>query len=59
MRAGKVREAFQHAYRGYQQYAAAHDELLPVTNGAANKYVRGLRARLDVEKRQMLMVVIN
>ncbi|KAI0316014.1 mannosidase [Amylostereum chailletii] len=27
-----VKHAFEHAYRGYEQYAAPHDELRPVTN---------------------------
>lgn len=38
-RAEQVKEAFLHAYRGYQQYAAPYDELLPVTNTAVNKWV--------------------
>ncbi|KAJ8508001.1 hypothetical protein ONZ45_g9682 [Pleurotus djamor] len=31
-RALKVREAFQHAYHGYEKYALPHDELKPVSN---------------------------
>lgn len=36
-RAEQVRQAFLHAYRGYQRYAASYDELLPITNTAVNK----------------------
>jgi len=32
-RAEAVKEAFQHAWRGYRQYAFPHDELHPVSNG--------------------------
>ncbi|THG95752.1 hypothetical protein EW026_g5958 [Hermanssonia centrifuga] len=31
-RAEEVKDAFLHAYRGYEQYAAPHDELLPLTS---------------------------
>ncbi|KAJ3527859.1 hypothetical protein NM688_g8069 [Phlebia brevispora] len=31
-RAEQVKQAFLHAYRGYNEYAASHDELMPVTN---------------------------
>lgn len=37
-RAEQVKEAFLHAYRGYQQYAAPSDELLPITNTAVNNF---------------------
>ena len=36
-RAKQVKEAFQHAYHGYELYAMPADELLPVTNKAVNK----------------------
>ena len=36
-RAAQVKEAFQHAYRGYERYAFPHDELLPVSNGSTDK----------------------
>ena len=36
-RAILVKEAFQHAYHGYEQYAFPHDELLPVSNGSIDK----------------------
>lgn len=36
-RAAEVRDAFRHAYSGYQKYASSYDELLPVTGGKANK----------------------
>ena len=35
-RAAEVKEAFQHAYRGYEQHAFPHDELLPVSNGSTD-----------------------
>jgi hypothetical protein len=35
-RAAEVRDAFRHAYSGYQKYASMYDELLPVTGGKAN-----------------------
>jgi hypothetical protein len=36
-RAVQVKEAFRHAYHGYEQYAFPHDELLPVSNGSIDK----------------------
>jgi hypothetical protein len=36
-RAQQVKRAFTHAYSGYRDYAAPHDELLPKTNGSADK----------------------
>lgn len=30
-RAGKIRSAFQHAWKGYSTFAYGHDELLPVS----------------------------
>lgn len=36
-RAAKVRNAFIHAYTGYQTYALPYDELLPVKAGKVNK----------------------
>jgi hypothetical protein len=36
-RAAQVKEAFRHAYRGYEQHAFPHDELLPVSNGSTDK----------------------
>jgi hypothetical protein len=35
-RAAQVREAFRHAYRGYEHHAFPHDELLPVSNGSSD-----------------------
>lgn len=32
-----IREAFQHAYSGYEQSAFGFDELLPLSNGTRNK----------------------
>ncbi|EKM50182.1 glycoside hydrolase family 47 protein [Phanerochaete carnosa HHB-10118-sp] len=37
-RAEQVKEAFVHAYRGYQQHAASSDELLPITNTSSNHF---------------------
>ncbi|KII87475.1 glycoside hydrolase family 47 protein [Plicaturopsis crispa FD-325 SS-3] len=37
-RADKVRDAFVHAYSGYQTYAATYDELLPMTDGKVNNF---------------------
>jgi hypothetical protein len=39
-RADKVRQAFIHAYRGYEYNAFGHDELRPLSNKAKDKYVR-------------------
>jgi len=37
-RGKSVKEAFLHAYGGYEKYAPfPHDELLPLTNGSTNK----------------------
>lgn len=36
-RAHAVREAFQHAYGGYLEYAGSSDELKPVSNESVNK----------------------
>jgi mannosidase alpha-like ER degradation enhancer 2 len=36
--AAAVREAFLHAWRGYERYAWGHDELLPLTRGARDWY---------------------
>ena len=36
-RAEKVKEAFLHAYHGYEKYASPNDELLPLSNGSVNK----------------------
>ncbi len=38
-RADAVKNAFLHAYRGYQEYAGSHDELLPVSDAYVDKYV--------------------
>lgn len=35
-RAQEVKDAFAHAYRGYEAYAFPNDELLPITRGAVN-----------------------
>lgn len=32
-KADAVKEAFQHAWKGYTKYAFPHDELRPVSNG--------------------------
>ncbi|KAI0918074.1 hypothetical protein AcV5_002851 [Taiwanofungus camphoratus] len=37
-RANAVRNAFLHAYSGYQEYAADADELLPLTDDAVNNF---------------------
>ncbi|KAJ7763659.1 glycoside hydrolase family 47 protein [Mycena maculata] len=37
-RAAEVKRAFMHAYRGYEQYAAPHDELRPVSSGFADPF---------------------
>jgi hypothetical protein len=36
-RAAEVKNAFRHAYSGYQKHALPDDELLPVTGGKENK----------------------
>jgi mannosyl-oligosaccharide alpha-1,2-mannosidase len=36
-RADQVRQAFLHAYSGYQKQALPYDELLPVDGGKVNK----------------------
>lgn len=36
-RSEQVRLAFLHAYRGYNEYAASHDELLPLSQGWTDK----------------------
>lgn len=36
-RATAVKGAFQHAWRGYEQYAMPHDELCPLTNMSFDK----------------------
>lgn len=36
-RANKVRDAFVHAYSGYQKHALGYDELLPIKGDAVNK----------------------
>ncbi len=38
-RAEQVKEAYLHAYRGYERYASPHDELLPLANGSIDKLV--------------------
>lgn len=35
-RATMVKEAFQHAWRGYSRFAYGHDELQPMTNGTTD-----------------------
>ncbi|KAI0657795.1 seven-hairpin glycosidase [Cubamyces menziesii] len=37
-RADAVKDAFTHAYHGYQEYAGSHDELLPVSNGFVDNF---------------------
>ncbi|KAA1469131.1 seven-hairpin glycosidase [Dentipellis sp. KUC8613] len=37
-RADQVRDAFVHAYSAYQEHAARHDELLPLSHGAVNNF---------------------
>ncbi|KAH0835805.1 glycoside hydrolase [Lanmaoa asiatica] len=37
-RAAQVKEAFRHAYRGYEQHAFPHDELLPVSNKSIDNF---------------------
>jgi hypothetical protein len=36
-RAAQVKEAYLHAWNGYQKFAAPFDELLPVSDGKVNK----------------------
>jgi len=36
-RAGQVKDAYLHAWNGYQKLAAPFDELLPVSDGKVNK----------------------
>lgn len=38
-RANQVKEAYLHAFSGYQKHAAPYDELLPISGGRVNKYV--------------------
>ena len=38
-RAEKVKEAFLHAYHGYEKYAAPGDELRPLSNTRADELV--------------------
>ncbi|KAJ3501629.1 hypothetical protein NMY22_g18861 [Coprinellus aureogranulatus] len=37
-RAERVKEAFKHAYHGYEKYAMPKDELRPITNEGMNSY---------------------
>ncbi|KAG9312750.1 glycoside hydrolase family 47 protein [Chiua virens] len=37
-RAAQVKEAFRHAYRGYEQHAFPHDELLPMSNESIDNF---------------------
>lgn len=37
-KANHVRDAFIHAWQGYQKNAMGHDELLPVSGGMTDKY---------------------
>jgi hypothetical protein len=37
-RANAVRDAFKHAYRGYERYAAPADELLPLSEQPTDKW---------------------
>lgn len=38
-RAERVKQAFIHAYNGYEQYASPSDELRPLSNSASNTWV--------------------
>ncbi|TFK51900.1 glycoside hydrolase family 47 protein [Heliocybe sulcata] len=38
MRAEEVKQAFLHAYHGYEKYAAPHDELLPMSAGLIDNF---------------------
>jgi mannosidase alpha-like ER degradation enhancer 2 len=40
--AAQVREAFLHAWRGYEQYAWGHDQLLPLSRGSRDWYPASL-----------------
>jgi mannosidase alpha-like ER degradation enhancer 2 len=40
--AARVREAFLHAWTGYEQYAWGHDQLLPLSRGARDWYPASL-----------------
>lgn len=42
-RAAQVKEAFLHAYHGYEQYASPHDELRPISNSQSDRCVLSLR----------------
>ena len=47
-RANAVKEAFQHAWDGYYEYAFPHDELHPVTNTSGDsRYVTRYPAIYD------------
>ncbi|KZT07477.1 glycoside hydrolase family 47 protein [Laetiporus sulphureus 93-53] len=37
-RAEQVKQAFRHAYSGYEKHAWGYDELLPLTNGSKNNF---------------------
>lgn len=38
-RATQVKEAFLHAYHGYERYASPHDELRPISNSPSDRCV--------------------
>ena len=42
-RAEQVREAFLHAYHGYERYAFPHDELRPISNSSSDRYALSFR----------------
>ncbi|KAF9529051.1 glycoside hydrolase family 47 protein [Crepidotus variabilis] len=54
-RAEKVKEAFVHAYHGYEKYAMPNDELRPVTNGFSNEYGRWAATAVDSLDTMILM----
>jgi mannosidase alpha-like ER degradation enhancer 2 len=54
--AAAVREAFVHAWRGYEQYAWGHDQLLPLSKGARDWYPASLvMTPLDAFDTMLLM----
>ena len=45
-----VKEAFQHAWDGYSQYAFPHDELHPVNNGYGDSRFVATLSQIDCTK---------
>jgi len=54
--AARVREAFLHAWRGYERYAWGHDQLLPLSRGSRDWYPASLvMTPLDAFDTMLLM----